>query len=647
MTRSIAEFYKNEVKEAVTTEHILGESKSMAPIALDAKAAKNYVGVRIGFDKRHSEQYYGENALFRKFWPNGSIGEQIIYIEGEPGLGKSTFLAHFFRFFLPNKPFLSLVPPTTKASEVHSRSCKRHIVLYADLKHCDVSSFRSNLFRLLGESLEDVAKWHELLHIDASGEKSEAWFTNTCMNLARQRNGEDRAWYISWLIDNVDQLDPRYQRDLLTILTDYVTQELRTEEYERMSVETARDILWRVIIPVRPETQYNFNLHTGAVANITTLRLDPVHPDKVIAARAEGLKRHVIANEREFQEDFQASPACRPCWNGETVDEIADMLASNLVAGHSLDSNLNETTGEARALFDELVDNSTRRRLTMATKAALSRSFRERLRLATEQQWEGAKVSTFYFLDGLLRGDEDVFNPGESDILNLYDLGASSGSPYSVFVGLHAMFLLNQKQPWSEIKKMLAGIGYDQCDLMACEEKLRAKHVIKSLWDRDGSHRSELSLVDGHWRLLKERAYTDNMAIACARQWDFADKVPFTDPLEPRDILKRLQASLCFMQKIAVLEQAVTAHSPTLDARGISRHIRRDQLRELQLPSITSYIAKEYLARARKFPSYVKPHEAMEPAWEAWEHWWKEMEALIAGADLAHHKTYAPVRLRR
>ena len=180
--------------------------------------------------------------------------------------------------------------------------------------------------------------------------------------------------------------------------------------------------------------------------------------------------------------------------------------------------------------------------------------------------------------------------------------GPKGRDPYSIFVGLHALWLLSQKKEWRAVREDLERIGYTSEQVVECETWLRRKEVLKKV----GAYwHVETAIVSGHWELLAQGAYTDNMAIVCAGEWNLEEKAPESDPLDPEDLPRRVNASIWFVGELWAAEKATRAYPPAnrnYDQRWTGGYTEFLENRKgLRIPSIVKGIAIGYLGRMKTF----------------------------------------------
>lgn len=626
-----SETYRGEIGEALT-EFLFGEEENLDPIEFRDPAVQYYIlkrEPRSGEDS--ARDFDAEKKLFEKFWPPANY-PQVLHLIGSQGSGKSTFTRYFFQYFLPHYETLANgLDLSSDLCKIYAEAFRRHILLYVDLRYAPVTDFRPYVFKKLGASLHHATKRLGFANtFEDELEYTEDQVMHNISRLAQETEDGKRKWYISWVFDNSDQL---VRKEQLLELTSIVLDQIPQEQSRFFPTDPVQDgqrrELWRVIIPIRPETWTNLKSKWAPFPNRDSLDLDPIDHNILMKKRAHFIFQTVSQSMKHYQPEPKRITKERADWDLGTPKEMAGRLQADFLAASLLEADMRLTSREARKLLNQLIGDSARHRLNLTRQIAFSRSFGARKTRGLRERWTAPLVTPFYYFDGLICGNDIVFDPRKCPILNLYNLGATqtSGEPYSIFVGVLAIYLLTRGRQWIEVKTNLAKIGYPDNDLNECEQWLLDRELIKELWQ--GGCRIESSIVSGHWELLKERAYTDSMAVACARAWDFGEEAPATDPLDPTQVLRRFGGSLWFLKKVWDAEQRTTVYSaeafPHFKTIGEFNTFRKT----LNLPSVTHYVTREYQQRIQKLSDYERPQLAIQSSWEQWQKKLQELNALV------------------
>ena len=514
--------------------------------------------------------------------------------------------------------------PGVDTDSIHKGYLRRHVLLYADLRRG-----LSDLWLELGKGLTWVAK-KSGLSIAPVGQSGycEEWVRAQISRLAKVTENGERMWYISWVLDNTDQMSEAEHLDLLRLLFEWIPEAPTGIVPSDPVIDGQHRKLWRIIIPIRPETIKALEPDWSPLRNRDQLLLDPIDHDVLVGKRAEFLFQVISASTKGSfidlweqsvdQEDIATQQRSgRAYYDASVPGEKAPQLSKGLLAAHDGKSDIADGTGvpeDAWPTFDKLVHDSARRRLYLVGRVFSSNVFHERRRLR--------KLSAFYFFEALLRGNKTVFTDDlENLILNLYALGPKTkgGNAYSIFVGIYSIYFLSQGREWDDVCFDLARIGYTKRHLRACQASLKGKEVLKEV---AGQWSVETPIAEGHWDLLQQRAYTDNMTVACAIEWGAFKRAVATDPLKPESLLARLDCSVWFLGKIWEAEKALSGY-PSKDRSFRKRcgdfTAFAKARKELNLPTVTMLVASSYLERVKKLPGWIRPRRELVKDQTEWQ----------------------------
>ena len=610
--------YEAELNQALT-EHLFGDDADLGEIAYNDERASYYVGKRTPQANHQPEgDFSPEGKLYSMVWPKAGPGKQLVHVVGGAGAGKSTFIRYFFQYFLPNRErIINGAEAGDDVDLIHRHLLDNHIFLYADLRR----GF-DRLWKTLGNGLARAAKKRGIsLAICSGGEISENDVRNAISQLSRETDGGSRKWYISWILDNSDQLTDTEQKNLVQMIFDWIAEEPSSGMPISPVIDADKREIWRVIVPIRPETRRALEADWHPLRNRAVLLLDPIDHDLLMEKRSEFLCNAVSrSNKSTFVDLCEVRPSPgelpasrlskRPHFDMVVSAEKASELATYLRVAHGAVDNTSDGSTmpeQARPIFDKLVNDSARRRLHLVRRVISSVVFQERMRLG--------QLSKFYFLESLIRDSDVVFDPDDPNnpLLNLYAIGSEEGKsdPFSTFVGIHAIWFLKQRHEWAETRIQMGRLGYPNRHLDACEDWLRNKEVLRNV---AGRFHEEFAIADAHWELLHEPAYTDSMAVACATIWKSPDKARPTDSLRSENLLPRLDASAWFIEQVWEAERSLSwyrASDPDFCAR-CGEFLAFDKTRRgLKLPVVTNMVASAYLRRLNGLPFWLKPREAL------------------------------------
>jgi sugar phosphate isomerase/epimerase len=638
--QEVAKIYDSEIRRT-TTEHLFGKDGLLRRLPFNDFRVAYYVTARTRSTGAGEVSSNVEEEFFQKFWPPNE-GPQILQIVGGAGSGKSTFLKYFFHYYLPHRE--ALLAGTSEGSAystIYAEDVQRHLVVYVDLRRATDSGgggLRAVLFKRLKESLQETLKYREIGKIPqykvGGGTSDQDWVLRNVLWLAKQEEQGARRFYISWVLDNSDQLEEKEQRELMGIIHEFVPEEPPTLPASQPVAQADRS-LWRVIMPIRPETRKNLGQWWSPLKNTQTFDLGVLNFDELMQKRATLLHDAISASGRHLTLDVVVDPE-RPHFDLQTPTEVADDLRAAWLAATRMEEKAEHIISkEARVILDHLCHDSARRRLIVFARAALSRPFSERYQRARNRQWRVPPlVSDFFLFDGLICGNCGHFEDDVEGlpIMNLFNLGERGGSPRSIFVGLHSLFLLKERKPWMEVKARLLELGYSDNDVSTCEDSLCGKELLKKLWN--GTFITELSIVAGHWALLKERAYIDNMAVACAMSWSAPEIAHATDPSEYRQLPQRFRGSMHLMRRVWAAEREVftfRSDGPDESFAKFSTAVMNSRF-----PSISGHILSGYknISTLLLHESVVTAVKSDANGLKTWDASSKELASLSKEADL-------------
>lgn len=630
------EVYEQELND-VLTEYLFGNDPYLNPIDIEYPTLKYYVDKRkSSAGKYHDEKFYAERLLFPSFWPSAKPGKQVIHIVGGAGAGKSTFIRFFFQHFLPfYETIVNNADTKSDMAETHAAAFRRHLLLYVNLRRgMTTDEIRPYLYNQIGDRLARAAIQLGFTIDSKDGEQySESWVKRQISRLAKEVEDNERKWYISWILDNSDLMQETAQKDLINLLFEWIP-EVPSNIFPNTPVLAGSCLeLWRIIIPIRPETLTGLAPDWSPLHNRNILYLDPIDHDLLFDNRAEYLFQKVLNSTKspfvdlwEFHPDSNKPAYPRAQFDMVVAREKAPEMQESLriaYGGKSEISNEDDIPNKAKSIFDQIVNDSARRRLYLVRKVFSSNIFHTRQRQK--------RLSAFYFLEGLIRGDNKVFQPNDPEnlVLNLYSLGDDPKSdPYSIFVGLHSTFFLNQGKQWKDVKSILEKIGYPAKHLLQCEIYLKGKELIREV---AGIWRVELPIVKGHWALLTQRSYTDNMAVACAIAWGSQEEAVPTNPLYRDTLLTRFTSSLWFLKKIWEAEYEMARYPSDTEIQNSCGTFQAfsEFRKALNLPFITNAVAQEYLNKMKGLPDWLSPKSAIMAQKNTWDSNMRELEKLV------------------
>jgi hypothetical protein len=538
-------------------------------------------------------------------------------IEGKEGMGKSTFLQYYFSYFLPHyHRFESYDEMVEGPTQEWSEKVSRHIVLCADLYGVHTSS---DMYTAIATSFsQQLAKWPNLPRdvLDPADSANvpvdslQTILSRKMDKLARLTQNssavEERKYFITWVFENTDLMPDDLQVDLVSSLVRCVPQEI-PKRCPYTLVDEMERILWKIIIPARPETHLRIISELEELRNKEVWKLAPI-PWRGLDHTRGRLLAHLVNDSGRHVYEIVRALEKRKSPLKITIPEMAALsLRDAFTAGISEGNGGGGTAAVAKSIQDQLVNDSARRYLQIRRRVAMSRVINERLDQGRRQGWRRPMIVPFYYFDGLMCGEEGVYRPSEDDnlILNLYDMGVSLGDSlaFSLLVGVHTMGLLCSGNSWNDVATKLLQIGYPKPDVTKALLWLETKGVVKRTGKSESGEQEyevEQSVVNAHWSLLRERAYTDNVAIALARKLNLikAGDNPETDSTNYAHFAFRVQLSCAFLNFVKQAQDQVRCSRTAKARHGKDPDQFKDFLEGLALPDVYMYAGSEYRDRA-------------------------------------------------
>jgi hypothetical protein len=197
----------------------------------------------------------------------------------------------------------------------------------------------------------------------------------------------------------------------------------------------------------------------------------------------------------------------------------------------------------------------------------------------------------------------------------------------------HGCLFLHQLDTFAALEKLIAFYINQHNSVASCERWLVNKEIIKALFDR--GFLAKQSVISGHWALLKERAYVDSVAVACAEGWGIAPLVRQTDPLDPSRLVQRFSGSVEFLKRIWVAEKSVFSYSSHYSARGVVYGEFSSLIKDLCIPSVTHYLARDYLSKIGRMPEYPAAAAAIMADQTKWENCLQGLRDLVRKSEIS------------
>jgi hypothetical protein len=606
--------FRDEINDAITEDLFrtsFRSNKCFLPLPESNQRIGYYVAKR--YDRSTNcvkKAFSAENDFFGRYWPRrGKRSAQILLVLGREGIGKSTFLQYFFRHFLPyyyeQDTYNEIQDgPASEWEDVWLR----HIVLCSNLQRVSaIEEMYATMYEYFASQLLSTSKWTRGAGA-WNGDEVRTATDSAIATLARRtdqkRNGEERKFFITWIIDNTDLMTERLQLDLLNSAINRVREAIpERDPYD--PIESREDELWKIIIPLRPETYNRLAYAIHPFGNKEVWYLDPVTHEELDSTRGKLLEDLIIRTDRHVEEMI---------WPEEERVKPPIKLTTAAVAGRALRDSfaaqVDDLEGDvpawAQHIYDDLVDGSVRRYLWLRRRLALSNTINSRLAQGKQDAWSGPRLSHFYFLDGLLCGESGIYEATEDDnlILNLYDVGAdpTHNGPYSLLVGVHLISLLRDETNWDDARHKLEGLGYPPIEIEHASACLIQKGAMKFVTETpNGTDRYQIEtpIIRAHWNILRERAYTDNVAISLGVKMGLASESESvrTISVEYGDFSRRVSHSCAFLRRLQQAQNMIANPNTARVRHQKDNDDFREHLQKIGLPDVYKYAGAEYRKR--------------------------------------------------
>lgn len=600
------------------------------------------------------------------FWPSEAESVPLMFLVGREGVGKSTLLRYYFDYYLPNYPDF----PHGKLLDVDKHEMRKqlasHLVIHVDLRRrepvaairkriCEtiVQYVRSRLPNLSSE--DDFAMWDRLAdwatdhHLSASKAYASVTDYRASLTAPHLLNHEtfanealwylcnrcENKWSVSIILDNIDQQDLPVQLDILQLALSWLGDRVFASPFVDRTRGHGYD-LWRVIIPVRPETLATLSNDLHPLDKKAILFLPALDQELLLKNRSEKL-HEAVGNSRQqvpvdvpFEHDGMV---CCLLPNTVATERLQRLLSIKTRVDDPEDElirlvpSLCEDTCELIRLF---CNGSNRRffrlRKRLIVNPGLSQEFM-RPAQTTDAEQDAANdshiVSRYRFVSAWLHGAQEYFDEDDpdNDVLNLYHTTRTLQCAHAILVGPFVLDLLRHDYlTRSAIVDNLRGIGFKVAEVEACLQAMHAKYFFRYVdvpAGSSGEFIAEKDILDAHWELLASAAYTDAMSLVTfvPRELLESKEVSFSHYYETSQFLDRTRTSLAFLVQLKEDEELISTWCEGADRTHCDWNSFEKHFRALQLPSIYRYVAEAYVSRLEALRK-KKRMMITEDAWE-------------------------------
>lgn len=546
----VAEAFRNEL------ENNLGEKIFDGGFGQTIATAELYVDKREGKTDGAAEQ-----ELHRLYSTTKTSHPQLVSIVASEGYGKSTFIRYYFDYLRHTLEPLKQI--------------EKQVIFYCDLRHSPtVAAMQEALYELLRNQIvskfpyigtEDKhamwnrkAVWADPIHGE-NFEKTEyrneyvrIWYKDDRIFVeealrylcSKRRDDGKRCWYISIVFDNLDQQPLEGIQFAWQLILSWLGDRIIANS-EFVETVDARSIdLWRVILPMRPETFGFLRLAVDPVERISEIFLSHVSPSEIIERRCKQLALQVRNSRRQVDLDVVDSDGI------VSFEPIA-----NYAAAERLGSTVKVKSSNPRVLsFVERFCGGNNRRLLRFRKRLVQNG--DLGRQIERQLSYGREViaSPYALINSWLCCKNLTFDPDDKDcdLLNVFDVSGANDCEHSTLLGPHVLQILSR----GTIKKSflfesLVNLGYLKQEIEHCLELFYRKAYFKPSainWLNDDCEIvPENTTILGLLDLIVEPAYIDNVALLTPIDHHIFKDIEST---ALGTFTSQVQVTLCFLRQL-------------------------------------------------------------------------------------------------
>ncbi len=538
--------------------------------------------------------------------------KRYIFIIGEPGCGKSTFLDYYLRCYCP-------------AVSEPPRDYKKKLIIHLDLR--DVSTpteFVNEFYRQTKEriirgfeeqnvSIETAHSyyfWKDRLRFDVPESKSlqqkldmsdaeyryflfcqredlspESWCKAALQYLT---DIKEEFSYVVFVLDNLDQSDLEVQTNALRFL-------------ETFQKNNPRINFWRVFLPFWPESLERILQANRPLPDGEQIRLGPVDRITFLERRYEAIEQCI---ENEQKDEDQLNPNSTELWNVEYFRDFRNHV--RIAVSDWIDELCGACVRLKRSIYVEVLCNQALRQRYLKSKQSNSQAF--------------ADIGRHAVMTGLLTGRFSHWCEINHPVVNLFlgsphDLGARS-----LLLGPHFLSILKKgERSVTQVSGTLVNLGYPAEAVESCIERFEKGELLKVFQTPGGASRFRVydHTVSAYWKAMQDPAYIEVMMVRCYCDESRLKHMHDTGVVLPEDFCRRVRTAIKF------LEQLWSDELRFIDVKlcpvSVDSSTFRLMLRRLELPSVFKLIALSYLGSLRFVRNIVPPLPATKEEWDQFE----------------------------
>jgi len=588
-------------------------------------------------------------------WPGASEDYPLIIVLGNEGSGKSTLIRYYFDCYRPKMNQFGNLPNMYQTHLPTPSELDKHLVFYVSIRR---GASSAQAFDQLYASLrfqirvrfpniaidDECAMWQRAAHWDEPHHAilerqfpsrlhyrldrvkglvdDDARFVVEALWWLGQRRkpGSDhRQFYVTLLIDNLDQQTPDTQRNIMNTVLEWLEPRLY---YKRQPTDHAglHLDLWRVLLPFRPPTYRTLEAILQPLERVHTLRLGEVDQQQLMTKRSEPISRAIAESDLRVEAKIRLDDHAEVFFSLEATTAASRLKHMLIYDATMVSAKGGKGIGLVQGTQDFMNDfcNGSIRRFLKLRRRLISSMTLERAidRVKKFALWH---MPHYLFMDAMLTGDKDYFNAGEATgkILNLYYTTHQEPCAYTLLVGPHVLHLLRDRRcTLNSVMRDLMSIGYIEAEIADCLQAMRVNGLIEDS-PPEAPIPKEDRIIKACWALLEDKAYTDNMAMVTPVDPKLRKLMRHTVSYHNSDYKLRAWTTMAFIQQIRDDENVICAGPKDPRRQFEDPSTFASRLASLQLPSVFDLVAKSCHEAMQR----VKSHQGALGGYMAQDDW--------------------------
>jgi hypothetical protein len=596
------------------------------------KQAERYVQQRTWRidGKPAGEKFAHEEYLHRCYWPGLASDYRLLIVNGKEGVGKSTLLRYYFDCYLPDFSQFPYVKLEEWDSDSWERELRRHFVLYVDLRRFTTKEeLKEQLFRSFKKQLiarcrgvaiditvdnnyamwDRVVDWSNSFHVEAEKafpsqsvyranyveplfrDNVPLFVREAIWYLGKQRDETgNRKYYITRVLDNIDQQPRDTQLDVLKMVLDWLNDS---------------DSNWKIILPLRPETVRELSPDLQPIADRDTIDMGDVDERLLLEARGAYLARQITASGKQVERNVVIEEenvvVYLPVANYQAAQQMRRTLTFDFEMADGTRIRVRPRAA-LKQLVQKFCNGSIRRLMSLRKRVVMSTAIARAIEQVDVRP--GEALHDYIFLNGCITGGRDHWckNDIDNNIVNIYDTAEANPCAYTLLVGAHVLHLLGTGENFrrSQLIGLLSQVGYTRAEVDECLNTFyRNGFFTREILSQSADYRiiQETNIVEAYLEFITNPAYTDNMAMVTPVETHCLTDMKHTVSYAIGEFRDRTRTTLRFLRQIRDDEDTICTWT-----KGSMRHKMDPKaftktFNKLYLPSIYRQAAAKYRER--------------------------------------------------